>query len=64
MITCGGGDCQRKRDCVRWLERNQHPFGERYPVTPFKFVRAKDATGRPLQGTVQVCEAFKARELV
>jgi hypothetical protein len=61
MRVCGGGACERRTDCRRWLERNADPASERYPTPPYRHVRAIDETGRPLNETVQVCEQFLDR---
>lgn len=59
LRTCSGGACERKQDCARFRDRSLYPHGERYPTPPYRFVRAIDADGRPLQATHQVCDEFE-----
>lgn len=61
ICVCGGGACQRKTDCRRWLERKTE-HAEKYPVPPYKHQRAIGPDGRPTNETVQVCSEFLPRE--
>lgn len=62
ICVCGGGKCQRKTDCRRFLERKVNEHATSYPVPPYREVPKTDETGRPLAEKQQVCEYFMPRE--
>ena len=59
LRACPGGECARKRECVRYLNRAD-AAAEIYRVAPWRHEIVRDEQGRKT-GEQQVCDVFVKR---
>ena len=59
LRVCPGGECERKNDCRRYLERRDSALSEIFPVAPFRQVLVAEVGMKQYE---QVCDEFLKRE--
>jgi hypothetical protein len=59
LRVCPGGDCERKTDCRRHLERKNSALSEVFPIAPFRQVLVAEVGVKRYE---QVCDEFLMRE--